>query len=158
MIKIILILTLTTLFGCTQGDKPNQVLESYINYRFKGTKVSKEKLLEALTGTLAERVNAMSDSQINSEIFVGKYKLRKFKVLNSKCMQDKCFSTYTIKYDTYTQGKRIVSSVIKEVAELIRVSGKWKIADVSNIKTYHESEPINSCVVDQNTGKCKVKP
>ena len=41
--------------------------------------------------------------------------------------------------------KAAFSSEVKKIAELNLVTGKWLIADVTNIKTYHESlDPINA--------------
>jgi SepF-like predicted cell division protein (DUF552 family) len=40
--------------------------------------------------------------------------------------------------------KATFTSEVKKIAEIVNENGNWLIADVSNIKTYHEAlEPIN---------------
>ena len=128
--------------ACTGGGKPEKVLRDYISYRFQDKGQKKEKVLSFLDGPLKEQMEAMPVDKVESFNQDGKFKLTGFKVVKSRCSDDKCFATYIVKYNSFLDGKneKSVESEIKELAELSLVEGNWKIYDVKNIKTFHESQ------------------
>jgi uncharacterized protein YjaG (DUF416 family) len=72
-------------------------------------------------------------------------KSESFKVLSKSCQDNKCHLTYSVSYLTIKDNKTQFSSQVDKIAEMVKSENGWLIADVSNIKTYHESlEPINS--------------
>jgi hypothetical protein len=86
----------------------------------------------------------MSDEDFEKFSDLRGIKSNSFKVISKSCQENKCFLTYSISYKTVSQDKDTFSSEVKKIAEIVFVQGRWLISDVSNIKTYHESnEPIN---------------
>jgi ketosteroid isomerase-like protein len=85
-------------------------------------------------------MNAQSEEQVKSFNVGGKYSLKSFEVIKSRCEEDSCFATYILKYKTKLTDGGAAESEIKELAELEKVQGQWKIADVKGIKSYISSE------------------
>lgn len=86
----------------------------------------------------------MSDEDFNKFADLRSIRSDSFKILSKSCQEKKCFVTYSVAYKTKNE-EASFSSEVKKIAELVLIEGKWLIADVSNIKTYHESlEPISA--------------
>ena len=71
------------------------------------------------------------------------FKKRYFKILKSQCTGQKCSISYIIKYDRFDGDKKSFAVETKKMAILENVEGVWKIADITNIKEFHEpTNPI----------------
>jgi hypothetical protein len=138
------LLLLAFLGACTQGEmKPENVLKEFVDGSV-GNVVNREFVLQRVTGKMEQSVIHMSEEEF--ALFANLTSLQKegFKVLSKSCQTTRCFLTYTV---TYLSGKPEQSKFkteVKKIAEVNLVNGKWLIADVSNVKTFHEAlEPIN---------------
>jgi hypothetical protein len=81
---------------------------------------------------------------IHQSLFINNVQQNSFKVLSKSCQENKCFLTYSISFKTTVESSHFQSEV-KKIAEIQLVDGRWLIAEVSNVKTYHEAmEPINA--------------
>ena len=134
IIKLSLILTI---FSCSQKDGPEQVLTSFVNYRFSKNQ-KREYLLKMTSGSFNQSIAAMSNEEFR--IFsTPPIKKKKFKILNSQCDELKCSISYFIKYQSFKNNENISSVELKKVASLKNVESGWKISDVANIKEFHNT-------------------
>lgn len=141
--KLILSL-LFILSACVQDDaSPEGVLKAFVDSRV-GTVVTREFVLERVTGKLRQSLENISDEEFNKFADLRNVKKDSFKILSKSCQDKKCFLTYAVAYRTMSDDKTAFTSEVKKIAEVVNENGKWLIADVSNIKTYHEAlETIN---------------
>ena len=137
--KIALTLCLfVTLFSCSrQATGPEQILTTFINYRFsKGQ--TREKLIEMTSGKLRQSIREMS--QESFEAFSNMpIKKKRFKILTTKCGEEKCSISYFIKYEAFQGNEKVFAIEIKKITTLENIDGKWKISDVSNVKEFYDA-------------------
>lgn len=139
-------------YSCSKDSSSEEVLKSYVKYRFSPSQ-SKANLLEKTTGELNFKIKNMSDEEFESFVSMEKYKMRKFEINLKRCSESQCYITYTLSYDQYTDGKRTFESEIKKIAEVQKTNGKWKLSDVSNVKTYIDSKEEIDISPMSETGK-----
>lgn len=142
--KLFSLMILTLLMSCTKHDlSPESALRDFIESRI-GKTVDREFVMERVTGKMLQSFENMSQEDFTKFADMKNIKSDSFKILSKSCQQNKCFITYSISYQTMNENKATFLSEIKKIVELVQIENKWLIADVSNIKTYHESlEPIN---------------
>lgn len=71
-------------------------------------------------------------------------KTNSFQVVAKSCEEKKCSITYNVSYETKTEKEASFSSEVQKIAQMVLIEDKWLIAEVNNVKTFHESlEPIN---------------
>lgn len=125
------------------NSSPENALKSFVESRI-GSVVTREYILEKVTGKMKQSLENISEEEFQKFADLRNVKKDSFKVLSKSCQDKKCFVTYSVGYTTTNPDKSTFSSEVKKIAEIESVEGKWLIADVSNIKTYHEAlEPIN---------------
>jgi hypothetical protein len=139
-----LLLCLFIFASCIEDNHtPESALKEMIETRM-GKIVSRDEVLDQVTGPMKASVENMSDEDFNKFADLTNVEKNSFKILSKSCQEKKCFVTYSIAYKTKQEDKATFTSEVKKIAEIIFIEGKWLISDVSNIKTYHESlEPIN---------------
>jgi hypothetical protein len=143
--KYLFILLLFLFVSCLATDlSPESALKDFVDSRI-GKIIERDFVIERVTGKMLQSFENMSDEDFQKFADMQNIKADSFKILSKSCQENKCFITYSISYLTKGDTKKtIFSSEVKKIAEMIKVENKWLIADVSNIKTYHESmEPIN---------------
>lgn len=140
-----LILCLFLIAGCLDDNRsPEAALKDFIEIRI-GNVVTRSSLIEKVTGKMRQSLENVSDEEFQKFADLRNVQKDSFKILSKSCQQETCFLTYSISYKTKHEDKDAFSSEVKKIAELSMVEGKWLIADVTNIKTYHESlEAINA--------------
>lgn len=131
--------------SCLDDNRsPEAALKEFIELRI-GNVVTRSALIEKVTGKMRQSLENVTDEEFQQFADLRNVQRDSFKILSKSCQQETCFLTYSISYKTKQNDQNAFSSEVKKIAELNRVSGKWLIADVTNIKTYHESlEPINA--------------
>lgn len=139
ILPLLLILT-----SCLEDNSsPESSLKNFVEARM-GSLVTREYVLERVTGKMRQSLTNISDEEFNKFADLRNVKKDSFKVLSKSCQEKKCFITYSIGYQTMEKDKTAYVTEVKKIAEVQNENGKWLIAEVSNIKTYHESlEPIN---------------
>ncbi len=132
------------LLSCQEDNlNPESALKSFVESRI-GNVVTKEFVLERVTGNLQQSLVNISDEEFMKFADLRNLKKDSFKILSKSCQEKKCFITYSVGFATSNQDKPVFNTEVKKIAELVFDNGKWLISDISNIKTYHESlEPIN---------------
>lgn len=133
--------------ACLKDDvsTPEGALKSFIESRMD-TLVTREFVLERVAGKMKQSLENISDEEFTKFADMRGIKKDSFKVLSRSCQEKTCYLTYSVSYRTLDDKDQntAYTSEVKKIAEVVNENGKWLIADVSNIKTYHESlEPIN---------------
>lgn len=130
--------------SCVQENLgPEAALKNFIEIRI-GNVVPRDAILEKVTGKMKQSLENISDEDFEKFSDLRNVKKSSFKILSKSCQEKTCYITYSISYETIKEDKTFFSSEVKKIAELVQEKENWLIADVSNIKTYHESlEPIN---------------
>ncbi len=143
--KLLLFTLLFLLASCLEDNRsPEAALKEFIELRI-GNVVTKNSLIEKVTGKMRASLESVSDEEFQQFADLRNVQRDSFKILSKSCQEETCFITYSISYKTKQNDKAAFSSEVKKIAELNLVTGKWLIADVTNIKTYHESlDPINA--------------
>lgn len=139
---------LFVLTSCMEDKStPESALKNFIEERV-GKVVNRNYIMERVTGKMAATLESMPEEEFTKFADLRNVEKSSFKVLSKSCQEKKCFLTYSISYKTEKKDEKTpgatFTSEVKKIAEIISVDGKWLIADVSNIKTYHEAlEPIS---------------
>ena len=138
--------------------KQNQDIEYLIT---RSTGKLKLALLDLKQKKNSERVEDRED--FSNFIHTNKLLKRSFKILFKKCEKvvyeqsgkdkikngmekDICYITYTVGFDRYDKrldednAKRNYLIEVKKIATLEKISNKWMISDINNIKTYIDSK------------------
>ncbi len=143
--KCLIFSLLFILVSCLEDNRsPEAALKDFIEIRI-GNIVTRTSLIDKVTGKMRQSLENVTDEEFQQFADLRNVEKDSFKVLSKSCQEDSCFITYSISYKTKQNDKNTFASEVKKIAELSLISGKWLIADVTNIKTYHESlEPINA--------------
>jgi hypothetical protein len=142
--KYLLLFVLLFVVSCLKTDlSPEAALKDFVDSRI-GQVIDKKFVLDRVTGKMLQSFENMSDEDFLKFADMKNVKADSFKILSKSCQDKKCFLTYSIGYQTKQADKTQFVSEVKKIAEMVMLDNKWLIADVTNIKTYHESvEPIN---------------
>lgn len=133
------------LASCLEDNlSPEAALKSFVEARM-GNVVTREFVLERVTGKMKQSLENISDEEFQKFADLRNVKKDSFKVLSKSCQDKQCYLTYSVSYKTSGEGEGATFvSEVKKIAEIVNENGKWLIADVSNIKTYHEAlDPIS---------------
>jgi hypothetical protein len=137
-----LLFLLTACFEDNAG--PEATLKNFIEARI-GALVTREYVLDRVTGNMKQSLENISEEEFTKFADLRHVKKDSFKILSKSCQEKKCFITYSIGYQTVEKEGVAFVSEVKKIAELHIEGGRWLIAEVSNIKTYHEAmAPINT--------------
>lgn len=143
--KVLLCSVLMLFVSCLEDNRsPESALKEFIEIRI-GNVVTRSSIIDKVTGKMRQSLENVSHEEFQKFADLRNVSRNSFKVLSKSCQGETCFLTYSISYSTKQNEKDAFSSEVKKIAELTMIEGKWLIADVTNIKTYHESlEPINA--------------
>lgn len=137
----LLILSMIFLFGCNNQNDPEEVLRTYVKYRFTSSQ-TKTGVLKYFRGKKYEEISNLSDGDFKILLDKSRYLFKSLKVLNKRCTeaQDKCFLTYLLKYSKKgdTQGDFLLE--VKKIVEMTYIDSTWKIEDITELKTFIESK------------------
>lgn len=137
--KILSVFLLLFMISCNKESTPESALEDFINYRFESGQ-SKEDILEMTTGPLYEKLNSLTEEELQKFTDVKDLTKRRLKVLIKNCEEDTCYLTYVLRYVKGNETPRDYSVEVKKIAQVNKVEEKWLLSDVSNVKTYIESK------------------
>ncbi len=141
--KLMLALLFLVTSCMEDSSSPEAALKNFVEARM-GNVVTREYVLERTTGTMKQSLENISDEEFAKFADLRNVEKNSFKVITKSCQEKKCFLTYSVSYLTKEKDASKYTSEVKKIAEVLLEDGKWLIAEVSNIKTYHEAlEPIN---------------
>lgn len=141
----ILVLVMVLAFACDKkAQGPAETLTNFIEYRFSNTQ-TKDGLLKFMTSKASEEISNLKEEDLADLLKVEKYRKRNFKIISEKCDENKCFMTYVLEYDVLAPNStRDYVSEVKKIAELQKIDGEWKVANIDNIKTFIDAtRPID---------------
>ncbi len=142
--RIVFILFVLLLASCSSKKGPEQVLADYVQYRFSQHQ-NKHEILQKTTGALQEQLKSQSDEEfVKFGEKIKDFKKRKLKIHLKKCIEERCYLTYTVFYDIVRDGGKEFSIEVKKIATIDWNEDGWKISDVSNIKTFINSKEIQT--------------
>ena len=122
---------------------PDRGLERHVRLSWR-SKVIRQFVLDRVTGKMRQSLENISEEEFKEFSDLRNMKKDSFKILSKSCQDKQCFITYSVTYVTKKDDKLDFNTDVKKIAEVLSVDGKWLIADVSNVKTYHEAlQPIN---------------
>lgn len=133
-----LLLTIVIFNGCTKKSTPEKVLNDFINYRFQ-TSQSKDSLLDMTTEPLKERIGSLEGKELEEFLNVKDLKKKKLKILVKNCEGQTCFLTYVLGYGQGESNPKDFGVEVKKIAKIEQIGQEWKVAEVSNVKTYIEA-------------------
>jgi hypothetical protein len=136
---ILLVVVLLISFSCEKKDGPDSVLKKFVHYRF-GANQSRDTMLDMTTGILSMKIADMTEQEFSSFSNMGGYKLSRFDIHIRKCTEDQCYLTYVVKYSISKLNEVSFKVEVKKIADMKLENGVWKIADVSNIKSFYDSK------------------
>lgn len=136
----------TTLFiililsGCTNRSKsPEGALQDYIQGA-SSQEQRREFFLDRTTGKLQTAIESMDEEEFTEFAAMSGVERVKFEILHKNCQELRCFITYEVEYRQKFEQNEEFESVSKKIAELVQDGDQWKIADVTNIKSYIDSK------------------
>jgi hypothetical protein len=137
--KYLLFLSLLLSFACVDnGNTPESALKDFVERRLENV-ATRDDVVGQTTGKLRLSLESMDDQDFAKFADLRDYKKSSFRIISKSCQEKRCYVTYAIGYKQSPAGKTQWTSEVKKIAELQWEDGRWLIADVSNIKTYHES-------------------
>ncbi len=133
------------LFSCTKKTTPEGVLKEFVSKRFS-QEFEVDDFQEYLAGEILNEVLA-EDGKYLEKINASKnFKMGKFKINAKRCIEEKCFLTYSLgysaPYDTKDENSKTgnVSVNIRKIAEMKKFEGMWKIFSITDVKTNFDYE------------------
>ena len=133
-----LLALLPIIFSCTKKSTPETVLREFVAKRFSES-FSVNDFKEYLGGEILEEVTANDGEYIEKINETNKFKMGKFKVNAKRCIEDKCFLTYSLDYKAPYEGEENtesnVSITVRKIAEMKKDQGAWKIFGITDVKT-----------------------
>lgn len=133
----IILLVFTFLMSCTKKSSPELVLRDFVSKRFS-QEFSEDDFREYLAGEILEEALAEEGKYLEKINEAKSFKMSKFKINTKRCIDDKCFLTYSLAYDApYTVQKESgsVAVNIRKIAEMKKEEGVWKIFGITDVKT-----------------------
>ena len=151
MINKFLILILLT--ACSYSPKSPEGLIKMFVKDTSSKNVDREYYEKFTTGEILEAADTLTDEELENNSKMGNVKKAETKIVMKKCeSEQKCVVTYIVEY-TYqssSEDKASFKNEVKKIAEVEKVDGSWKIASVTNLKTYIEAnEPIDALKEDK---------
>ena len=142
------ILMMMIIVGCSKDITTPEGLLTKFTKDITTQKMGRDYYYQHTTGKMKEDVEALTDEEFEKYRDLSRVNGVKIDILKKNCTDAvSCTLTYIIKYEFSKAEKETTNfkSEVKKVANLVQVEKDWKIKEVSNIKTYHESiEPINA--------------
>jgi hypothetical protein len=139
MKKMIYLLSFVVMFSCTKGaDTPEGLIKTFVK-DVATKKIDRDYYQKYTTGKFLAVVEDQSDEDLEKNTRMPGVKRVNVKILSKNCDGPKCIITYIVSYLTQTKEDSNFKSEVKKIAEVIKVEEYWKLANLRNLKTYHES-------------------
>lgn len=144
MIRLLLAVFTFSLIGCSPSPKtPEGLLRMYV-HDVTTKKVGKDYYLKYTAGELRSDVEALAEDELEKRSYLDNVINTKVDIINENCRVETCVLTYVVKYETKSGEKSTFAAETKKLAEFIKEDKEWKIASVTNLKTFFEAkEPIS---------------
>lgn len=136
-----LLLLMLILISCSKGAKtPEGLVKMYIEDITTKT-LSRDYFEQYTTDDLYNKIETMNDDDFQKFASLKMVKNAKVEITNKSCISDEqCSLTYIVKYDYNGKDNKSFKSEVKKLAIVKQIEGNWKLSEVSNIKTYLDSQ------------------
>lgn len=126
--------------SCTKkADTPEEALKEYIS-GIPNNVSNRDFYLERTSGKLKAAIQAMDEEEFKQFTSMPKLEKLKYEILHKNCQPNSCIITYTVEYAQEFEQEGKFDSASKKIAEIIMDEGQWKIANVTNLKTFIDSK------------------
>ncbi len=145
------IVLMVLFIACSKDIKTPEGLLVKFTEDVTTSNMDRDYYYEFTTGKMKEEIENLSDEDFEKYRDLSRVKNAKVDILKKNCpTQTECSLTYIIKYDQEGTVKKEdgFKSEVKKVAKITQVDTVWKINEVSNIKTYHESTKAINALED----------
>ncbi|MCT4642373.1 MAG: DUF4878 domain-containing protein [Bacteriovoracaceae bacterium] len=133
------LLSFALLSSCfNNNDTALGALKNYVNKIAKGN-LSKDDYKDMTTGSLLKSIEQLSDQDFEKLNRTQSIDLEKVKILRESCEIDSCAITYIVEYKSKAADGSSYKTSVRKIANLSKHEKSWKISQVDNIKTYHET-------------------
>jgi hypothetical protein len=143
--KLQLLVSVTSLFlilGCKRDLGPEDSLREYVDYAVSGN-VTKDGFLSRSTGDLLSMLEMMDPDEFNEYAKeMAHVDRRRLRINSSQCDGDRCALTYTVNYNSQSEGKATYSIEVRKIAELVQEDSRWKLASITNVKSHYDGKEI----------------
>ncbi|MFZ4712836.1 MAG: hypothetical protein ACOYL6_03940 [Bacteriovoracaceae bacterium] len=140
-----LFLLITLALGCQKRAEvidsaaAEAALAKYLDLRLSGKSLNRAQVLAHTTGTYKMAVESLSDEEFARFENLKEVEKNSFHLLNSNCKFTTCLLTYSLTYTTTKESEKMFLSEVEKVAHLELDQGQWKISEIVDLKTKHES-------------------
>lgn len=143
-------LALFMIYSCSEKpDSPEGLLKLYIN-DLATKDVDLDYHLQRTTGELRASIESSGLEEFKKSEELANVKKVDVSILHKNCSSDRCVLTYTVAYELRTDNKVSSYNESRKIAKLLKVDDEWKLAEITNIKTFIDSkDPINP-LLEQN--------
>lgn len=149
MKNMLFLLVLVISFSCTNGaETPEGLIEMFVK-DVSTKKIDRDYYQKFTTGKFLEVVESLSDEDLEKNERMAGVDDVSVKIISKSCQDDKCVLTYIVKYNTNSKEDKSFASEVKKVAEVVKSGEDWKLSDLRNMKTYHESEEAINPMQDE---------
>ena len=87
---------------------------------------------------MKDDVIAMNEKDFAEYINVDGLRKKRVNFLIKKCTEEVCYLTYTLSYEKFNKDTKEFSVEVRKIAEMRKEDNKWKIVDISNIKSFFD--------------------
>lgn len=140
----LLVVAFVLVSSCTKGAKTPDGLITMFAKDVATKKLDMDYYEKYTTGEMLNLIKETGLDEFDKKTRLVNVNDVKVKILNKTCEGSKCVITYRVKYHTKSHSEGSFESEVKKIAELEQFEKYWKLAKITNLKTYHESsKPIN---------------
>lgn len=126
--------------SCNKSSGPEEVFKQFIGEGQSNP--SRSDMINLASGRMKDYLETMSDDDFEKGIKKDFAQKANIKIKNKICDSSKCSITYTSSYAASENGAKSYDIESKKVVYMNKVDNKWKVEDVSNIKSYYEGREI----------------
>lgn len=139
MHKLLFIVVALLVTSCFKEKGAEETLSAFVKERFEGA-LDRNEMADYLSGQMQESILAMEEEEFEKFSDLSKLKKKRFEITHSNCSEAKCFITYIVSYDQHGDSSKEYRVDNKKIAEMMKEENSWKIENVTNVKTYIDSE------------------
>lgn len=148
MKNLFLLIFMLAIVSCTKGAKSPDGLVKMFAKDIATKKLDMDYYEKFTTGEMWSQIQDMGEEEFEKNTRMVNVTDVKIKILNKICEGSKCVITYNAQYKTKNKEEGNFESEVKKIAEVQQDGEFWKVAKVTNLKTYHESNKAINPLTD----------
>lgn len=149
MKNILIVFILILNVACTKGAKSPEGLIKMFAKDLATKNLDMDYYEKFTTGEMLSQIKEMGEEEFEKNTRMVNVTDVKVEILSKNCEGNKCVVTYSAKYKTKNKEEGTFGSEVKKIAEVIKEEEFWKMAKVTNLKTFHESNQAINPLVEE---------